>query len=214
MMIENERENAILILQQGNAPSRKWTLDREEYVIGRLPECDIVLPDRLVSRHHARLFQKNGSFWIEDMGSKNGTYVNGEPVVSPRQLKDGDEIQIALRFKLAFVGAEETAPLEMELEHKLWIDTRSHDVYLGNTRLDPPLSYAQYRLLEVLMEAEGRVVSRDEIISTVWPGEESGVSDQAVDALVRRLRERLAELSPHKQYVITVRGHGFRLEND
>ncbi len=214
MAVESERENAILILQQGNAPSRKWTLDRQEYVIGRLPDCDITLPDRLVSRHHARLFQKDGTFWLEDLGSKNGTYVNGEPVTSPRELKDGDEIQIALRFRLAFVGAEETAPLEVELEHKLWIDDRSHDVYLGNTRLEPPLSYAQYSLLKALMEAKGGVVSRDALVSAVWPGEESGVSDQAVDALVRRLRERLAELNPNKQYVITVRGHGFRLEND
>ncbi len=214
MTSESERENAILILQQGNAPSRKWTLEREEYVIGRLPECDIVLPDRLVSRHHARVFQKDGTFWIEDLGSKNGTYVNGDPVTFPRELKDGDEIQIALRFKLAFVGAEETAPLEMELENELWIDDRSHDVYLGNKRLSPPLSYSQYRLLKALMEAKGSVVSRDRLISAVWPGEESGVSDQAVDALVRRLRERLTELNPHKQYVVTVRGHGFRLEND
>jgi DNA-binding response OmpR family regulator len=51
-------------------------------------------------------------------------------------------------------------------------------------------------------------------VETVWPeamGE--GVSEQAIDALVRRLRDRLNEIDPEHQYVITVRGHGFRLEN-
>ncbi len=48
----------------------------------------------------------------------------------------------------------------------------------------------------------------------MWPeaiGE--GVSEQAIDALVRRLRDRLAEVDPTFQYIVTVRGHGFRLDN-
>ena len=72
---------------------------------------------------------------------------------------------------------------------------------------------AQYRLLERLVDADGQVVSRDEVVNTVWPeaaGE--GVSEQAIDALVRRLRDRLAEVSPENQYIVTVRGHGFHEE--
>ena len=52
------------------------------------------------------------------------------------------------------------------------------------------------------------------MIETVWPealGE--GVSEQAIDALVRRLRDRLMEIDPDWQYIVTVRGHGFRLDN-
>ena len=53
-----------------------------------------------------------------------------------------------------------------------------------------------------------------EIINFVWGTQESiGVTDQALDALVRRLRDRLAELDPQYQYIITVRGQGFRLDN-
>ena len=66
----------------------------------------------------------------------------------------------------------------------------------------------------MLRDAEGKVCERDEIINTVWPGSESeGVSEQAIDALVRRLRDRLYELDD-RDYVLTVRGHGFRLDND
>jgi len=72
---------------------------------------------------------------------------------------------------------------------------------------------AQYRLLELLYDGEGRVCSRDEIVEAVWPeAAEEGVSDQAIDALVRRLRERVGEVDPDHQYIVTVRGHGFRLD--
>ncbi|MFQ5419673.1 MAG: NADH-quinone oxidoreductase subunit J [Anaerolineae bacterium] len=83
-------------------------------------------------------------------------------------------------------------------------------VYAGAT----PLSLAQYKLLELLFSRLGGVVSRDEIVSTVWSGEDAeGVSEQAIDALTRRLRERIAEVDGKNQYIITVRGHGFRLEH-
>ena len=51
---------------------------------------------------------------VEDLGSKNGTHLNGRDVIGPQPLHDGDEIQIALRFKLAFVDAGATAPLVFE----------------------------------------------------------------------------------------------------
>ena len=52
------------------------------------------------------------------------------------------------------------------------------------------------------------------VISAVWPEASSeGVSEQAIDALVRRLRERIAETDEEFRYIVTVRGHGFRLEN-
>ncbi|MCK5634540.1 MAG: winged helix-turn-helix transcriptional regulator, partial [Anaerolineales bacterium] len=67
--------------------------------------------------------------------------------------------------------------------------------------------------LELLYKSSG-VVTRDEIASHVWPGTDGiGVSDQAIDALVRRLRDRIFEVDSECKYVITVRGHGFRLEN-
>ncbi|MFN2225226.1 MAG: helix-turn-helix domain-containing protein, partial [Anaerolineae bacterium] len=78
----------------------------------------------------------------------------------------------------------------------------------------PPLSLAQYRLLGLLYQEPGRVYSRDQVVEAVWPEDDrEGISEQAIDALARRLRERLAEVDPETQYVVTVRGHGFRLEN-
>ena len=63
-------------------------------------------------------------------------------------------------------------------------------------------------------EADGDVVSRHELIAAVW-GEEHAydVSNQALDALVRRLRDRLAEANDDHSFIVTVRGHGLRLDN-
>jgi DNA-binding response OmpR family regulator len=80
--------------------------------------------------------------------------------------------------------------------------------------LTPPLSVAQYRLLDLLLQHEEQVVSRDAIVAAVWTDEdEMGISEQAIDALVRRLRDRISAVDPDHAYIVTVRGHGFRLDN-
>ncbi len=159
---------------------------------------------------------RTDQYEVEDLDSKNGTHLNGRDLVGPQPLRDGDEIQIALRFKLAFVDAGATAPLvleEAETEHGLRLDTVGHQVWLNGKLLEPPLSAQQYRLLELMTVSAG-VVGRDDIVRAVWPDVvEGGVSEQSIDALVRRLRERLAELDPEHQYIVTMRGHGFRFEN-
>lgn len=210
-----ERESAMLILQGGQGEA--WSLDRPRMVIGRDPSCDIVLPDRLVSRQHAVVERDLNGYTIQDLESKNGTYLNGLPVSGPMRLQDGDEIQIALRFRLAFVDAGATAPLGLaptaRQERALRLDVSGRRVWVRGTELIPPLSPPQFRLLELLYREAGRVVDRERVVAAVWEGEsESGISEQAIDALVRRLRERLAEVDPGHQYIVTVRGHGFRLE--
>ena len=206
----------MLVLQRGSEAGRRWPLDRGQAItIGRSDECDIMLPDRQVSRFHARVSWQEDHFQVVDLGSKNGTHVNGQGLSGPAALQDGDEIQIALRFKLAFVDAGATAPLTLESgEQGLRLDQETRQVWVSGQQIDPPLSLHQFRLMEVLWDAGGSVVTRESVIMAVWPEASSdGVSEQAIDALVRRLRERIAESDEDFRYVITVRGHGFRLEN-
>ncbi len=212
-----EREMGMLAAYEGELDGQRWMLDKEHTIIGRGADCDVVLPWRQVSRRHARIVRRpDGIYVLYDLGSKNGTHVNGEEVRdTPRILQDGDEIQIALCVKLGFVGADATLPLEVEGPRRgLYVDRVARRTFVGGQEVIPPLSPAQYRLLTTLLDTEGGVVSRDEIVEAVWPEEAAdGVSEQAIDALVRRLRERLSALDPDHQYIITVRGHGFRLEN-
>ena len=125
------------------------------------------------------------------------------------------EIQIALRFKLAFVDAGATAPLNLGNDQRgLRLDKETRQAWVNGLLIDPPLSLHQYRLLDALWESGGSVLTRDQIVNAVWPeAAGDGVSEQAIDALVRRLRERIEECDNEFRYIITVRGHGFRLEN-
>ena len=204
-----------LIMQEGLEAGRSWPIEKDRVIIGRGEDCDVVLRERQVSRRHAQIRRLDSQHVLEDLRSRNGTYVNGREVIGPYVLQDGDEIQIALCVRLGFVGAEATAPLVFERRKRpgLYLDKERLLVLVAGRELDPPFSLAQYRLLELLYDRDGRVCSRDEIVEAVWPeAAEEGVSDQAIDALVRRLRERIGEMDPGHQYIVTVRGHGFRLD--
>jgi len=209
-------ESPMLVMKSGTAVGEKWTIEDDVVVIGRGEDCDVVLPDRPISRYHAEIRREGNRYLLQDLNSKNGTCLNGQEIVGPVPVQDGDEIQIALRVTLLFVGADATVPLMLD-ETKgpgLRLDKVGRRVWVRRQELTPPLSLAQYRALELLYDGEGRVCSRDEIVETVWGEEEAeGVTEQAIDALIRRLRDRLAELDPEHQYVVTVRGHGFRFEN-
>lgn len=209
----------VVVSASGEAEHGRWPLERDVFLIGRGEDCDLVIASRQVSRHHARIMRSDRGFLLEDLGSKNGTHLNGKRIDEPALLQDGDEIQIALAQRLTFIGSEATIPLSLEDASqmglgRLRMDVDAHRVWVAGTELDPPLSPPQFRLLELLYRKPGRVVGRDEIASVVWPGTEGiGVSDQAIDALVRRLRDRLSECDARNAYIITVRGHGFRLNN-
>jgi len=71
-----------------------FQVDRDEMVVGRLPYCDIVLPQKNVSRQHTRIVQSGGAHFIEDMNSTNGTFLNGKRVRQRTALKDQDLIRI------------------------------------------------------------------------------------------------------------------------
>lgn len=212
----------LIIAQSGPVVGQRWALTQSQLLIGRDPDCDIVIADRQVSRHHALLKRVADGYVVEDLGSKNGTHLNGVALHGPQPLQDGDLIQVALVARLAFVGSDATVPLRIETTPdggvvsvgRLRLDTGARRVWVGGQEVDPPLSVPQFRFLELLYERPGQVCSRDEVIRTVWPeAAGGGVSEQAIDALVRRIRDRLAELDPEHDYIITVRGHGFRLDN-
>jgi pSer/pThr/pTyr-binding forkhead associated (FHA) protein len=74
----------------------------ERLTIGRRPDAGLFLDDVTVSRDHARVLQRSGQYWLEDLGSLNGTYVNRRRIDSHR-LEDGDELQIG-KYKLTFLS--------------------------------------------------------------------------------------------------------------
>jgi pSer/pThr/pTyr-binding forkhead associated (FHA) protein len=100
----------LLIRSGGGREGETIPLDLDVLTIGRSPHSDLFLDDVTVSRHHARVLRDEGGFWVEDLNSLNGTYVNRKRIEQQR-LFDGDELQIG-KFKLAFLEqADEGAGL-------------------------------------------------------------------------------------------------------
>jgi DNA-binding winged helix-turn-helix (wHTH) protein len=220
-MNEPVNEVPFLLAQNGPLQGQIWPINKE-IIIGRDPLCDIVINDRQVSRKHAKVEnQNNNGNSLADLNSKNGTLLNGEYVEGPTPLKDGDEIIIGLVQEFLFVSSDATLPLgqtpleEQGAAQKLFIDKKARRIWIGEKELIPALSVSQYELLLFLYERPGCVVSREEIVNAVWGEQEAvGVTEQALDALVRRLRGRLNKIDPTHDYVLTVRGVGFKFEND
>ncbi|HXI96153.1 MAG TPA: prolyl oligopeptidase family serine peptidase, partial [Candidatus Acidoferrum sp.] len=93
---------ALLTFESGPFAGRIVALPSQMVSVGRAPDNDVVVGDPATSGHHGRIEVRNGSFWISDLGSTNGTLVNGEPVIE-KQLTDGDMIAIGqntMRFTL------------------------------------------------------------------------------------------------------------------
>ena len=111
------------------------------------------------------------------------------------------------------------APIEVvaapvvEDSRALRVDLETRRVYVHGIEAKPGLSNEQFRLLAYLYERAGKVVGREELVRHIWPDAHiEGVSEEALDALVRRVRERIVQAGGERTYIVTLRGQGFRLE--
>jgi len=214
-MKKSQEDYPLLVAQEGPLKGQRWQLN-QPIVLGREATCDVVIADRQISRFHARLTPTPEGIILEDLGSKNGTHHNGISLTAPVVLQDGDMVSIAMAQQFMFLISDATTPLlDGSPPHgRLMMDLKSRRVWVNQQQLVPPLSAQQFKLLWLLYEKQGQVVSRPDLVAIVWGDEQAmGVSDQALDALIRRLRERIASLDPTYPYIGTVRGHGIRLDN-
>jgi phosphoserine phosphatase RsbU/P len=85
---------AILQLFKNSGTTEQIPLDGERFVLGRHPDCDIVLDAASVSRQHAQIVRENMQFFVEDLHSRNGTFVNGRSITGRTLLEDGDRLKI------------------------------------------------------------------------------------------------------------------------
>ena len=95
-------EGPALVVRSGGGRAGEHFLPQgERTTIGRSPDCDIFLDDVTVSRKHAVVLQRDGTFLVEDLGSLNGTFLNRRRIESG-ELADGDELQIG-KYRLTFL---------------------------------------------------------------------------------------------------------------
>lgn len=182
--------------------------------IGRSTEATLTFADPKISRQHAMLSLRTGAWWLTDLASKNGTFVNGTDVGSvPTCLADGDEIVFGGVVAAVFhdPAATPIAPRIGRLEG-VWVEPETDAVWVDAVRIEPPLSHKQLALLKLLDANRGEVVTRATIVAEIWADDAAiGVSDDAVTALVKRLRARLREAPRRLDFVEVVKGRGVRL---
>jgi len=96
-------QGAVLVIRSGGGRTGEtFPVEGERITVGRRPDSDIFLDDVTVSRDHALLVKRGEGWFIDDLGSLNGTYVNRQRIESHR-LNDGDELQIG-KYKLAYLS--------------------------------------------------------------------------------------------------------------
>ncbi len=91
----------VIIVVKGPNKGARFMIERNEVLVGRSAECDIIIDDVTVSRRHARISRKGVDLWIFDLDSLNGIYVNKKRIEKAR-LKNKDEIQIG-KYKFIFI---------------------------------------------------------------------------------------------------------------
>ena len=103
---------AVLVMFRSDGEPRSFSLTRDVTVIGRREDCDLRIPLGDVSRKHCRLIRDGESFRVEDLGSSNGTYLNGERV-QEAELKAGDSVQLG---PVVFVLQIDGVPADDQLQ--------------------------------------------------------------------------------------------------
>ena len=214
-----DQENAILIVEKGTEAGTTFQLRPDQTILGRgqAEANKIAFDNAVVSRTHAEVHYDNGSFWLRDLGSTNGTRVNGKPLekMVDHPLGNNDVIELARgAVTLRFRQSQQTVELEAdELEAAaatpaIRVDVEARDVWVDGVKLDPPLSFRDFELLLHLYQRCEKACSKD-ALAAAW-GEEFA-TDEQIEQCVYRIRQRV-EPDPHNpSRVVTIRGYGYKL---
>jgi len=142
---------AEISIDTGEGSRERFPLTKDRVTIGRSRDSDIFLPDQWLSRHHAEILKKDASFFVHDMGSKNGTLLNGEPVHGDRRLRHGDVITLGehvLTFSVEDAEEDSQPP-----EGTRIFSARELSDIKTKPSIDPEELQRQNRVLEVLSQA-------------------------------------------------------------
>jgi predicted component of type VI protein secretion system len=100
------QSNFRLVMRSGPTVGKVYPLEKAELFIGRDLSNDVVINDPEISRRHARLFLQGNSYVLEDLGSTNGSFINGQRLMGPGVLRPGDSVTFGERMNLVFETEE------------------------------------------------------------------------------------------------------------
>jgi hypothetical protein len=222
---------AFVVVERGSRQDigRRFPLGENVALIGRATpgnSPDIEVHDDYVSRHHAEISYHQNLFLLRDLESKNGTEIDRQRI-EPGKLYPlrhnsiiglgiaSEGVRVVLRFKesptTSTARIEEIRISEINPVSWLKIDEKRREVWVDGKLL--LLSKKEYNLVLFLRSRAGRVCSKDEIIAEVWPEvvDPGGVSDAAIDQLIRRLRLKIEQDPSRPRRLISRKGFGYML---
>jgi two-component system, cell cycle response regulator len=205
-----DEQRAVLTVLTGMNAGQVFSVSGDPVVIGRGEDAKIWLEDPGVSRTHARIFQEDGDYWVEDLGSTNKTFVKGS-AIDRAMLSSGDRIQIGPHMVVAFAIIDN---VEEELRHRLYEAstrdglTRVHNKQFMIERLRAELAYARRhsaKLSVLMLDLDNFKSLNDTYGHLVGDGVLRAVAQQVGRLL--RVEDLLARFGG-EEFVILARGAG------
>ena len=191
--------------------------------IGRGEDCAVRLQSPYASRQHARIELRDGEPVLVDLGSRNGTLLNGTRVEGTASLNHGDLIAIGdatircqfggpaseLTRTLVFQGATPVESTEPASPDALRVNADTYEVFVGEEPLGRRLSAQEFQLLNYLFQHRERVCTRQELGDSIWGRDHW--DPNMLHRLVHRLKEKLEPNPERPRYVQTIPWVGYRL---
>jgi len=184
--------------------------------VGRSEDCAIRLPHPLVSRRHAEVARdEDGRFLIRDLGSRNGTVVNGQTLRDTCVLIEGDvSVQVGPYVLLltppATSDSETVLADSGQIRTRLTLDRGVRALLLDGEVVIEKLSVLEYRLLDALAAASPKLVENKALGNAIWGADQWDV--YMLHNLIRRVRRKLEDIgAPADELIVTVPGVGYHL---
>lgn len=199
-----------LVALQPDVQPESVVLNEAGCTLGRAATCSIVVPRARISRLHAQVEWANGHFQLRDLGSVNGTYVNGQRLHAAHVLVQHDLIGLGdAAALLSFVDPDATHVAAGRLRY----DARQMRFFIGQHLID--LTPNQFRLLLHLFQNRGLVCSREQCAEAVWgPDYTPGNDATPLDRLVSTTRMSLRQYQRDARVIETRPGLGYQLADD
>lgn len=195
-----------LMIENGPNKGDEYIIRKPVTLVGRNESSDLIVSNPLVSRRHCQISWDGVYCTVEDLGSTNGTFVNGQQLAAAYALRPGDRLQVA---DVVFHFAD---PQAAQVGHKwpqLNIERAAKRVTVNDDLVE--LSPKEYALLLYLDEHSNRICSKAELGKAVWPEYHGDMFEYQVESLIKRLRQKLEPAAEEPHLVVTLRGRGYRL---
>ena len=136
-------------IRRGDGFHHVHEINAVQTIIGRKIECEILLPEPCISRHHASLIRRDATLFVRDLGSINGTFLNGKRIVCEERIHPKDQLKIG-PYQLTPISSFATAILEIESDRASTIAQEQHR--LESKKLVERLTPAQRRVFSLFMQ--------------------------------------------------------------